>query len=81
MNTARTGLKMASGESSSSPMASDDEKHDYQSKRTGSVEETSSEANGDAREAYIIDKALEKKLLRKFDFIILPTVALMYLFK
>ena len=45
------------------------------------VDETSSFDAGDSFEGYVIDKAMEKKMLRKFDFIILPTVALMYLFK
>ena len=47
----------------------------------GHVDETSSFGAGDSFEGYVIDKAMEKKMLRKFDVIILPTVALMYLFK
>lgn len=30
---------------------------------------------------YVVDKQLEKKLLRKFDIHILPLLAIMYLFK
>jgi hypothetical protein len=47
----------------------------------GHIDETSSFGAGDSFEGYVIDKAMEKKMLRKFDVIILPTVALMYLFK
>ena len=36
---------------------------------------------GEASNACFVDKALEKKLLRKLDLVILPTLALMYLFK
>jgi len=35
----------------------------------------------DNGEVYVVDKHLEQKLLRKFDFFILPLVALMYFFK
>lgn len=41
-------------------------------KGVGEVEVTST---------YVVDKQLEKKLLRKFDFHILPLLAVMYLFK
>lgn len=42
------------------------------------VAEASSWGDG---EAYVVDKQMEQRLLRKFDFFILPLVALMYLFK
>jgi hypothetical protein len=51
------------------------------------VEKFDSEAIGESiayhehEEGYVVDKQLERKLLRKFDFFILPLVALMYLFK
>lgn len=32
-------------------------------------------------ESYVVDKALEKRLLWKFDIHILPMLAIMYLFK
>lgn len=59
------------------------EKKNSMSTKNGSpvVEETQSVAAGEASEEYVVDKALEKKLLRKFDLTILPTLALMYLFK
>jgi hypothetical protein len=47
----------------------------------GHVDTASSIGAEDAFEGYVIDKAMEKRMLRKFDLIILPTVALMYLFK
>jgi hypothetical protein len=47
----------------------------------GHVDTASSIGAGDTSEGYVIDKAMEKRMLRKFDIIILPTVALMYLFK
>ena len=37
--------------------------------------------NGDATDEYVIDKAIERKMLRKFDITILPTLATMYLMK
>lgn len=51
------------------------------------VERIDSQAFGESiayherEEGYVVDKQLERKLLRKFDFFILPLVALMYLFK
>ena len=36
---------------------------------------------GDATDEYVIDKAIERKMLRKFDVTILPTLATMYLMK
>ena len=47
----------------------------------GHVDTASSIAAGDTFEGYVIDRAMEKRMLRKFDIIVLPTVALMYLFK
>ena len=61
--------------------SSDEEKNISPSPSKGNVDEASSVGTGDAFEGYIIDRAMEKKMLRKFDFVILPTVALMYLFK
>ena len=42
--------------------------------------ETDSEKTGGV-EDYVVDRQLEKKLLRKLDLHVLPMVALMYLFK
>lgn len=61
------------------PPSLDEEKHPSPAK--GHVDDASSVQAGDSFEGYVIDKAMEKKMLRKFDIIILPTVALMYLFK
>lgn len=61
--------------------SSDEEKNLSPSPSKSHVDEASSVGVGDTFEGYVIDKAMEKKMLRKFDFVILPTVALMYLFK
>ena len=61
--------------------SSDAEKNLSPSPSKGHVDEASSVEAGDSFEGYIIDKAMEKKMLQKFDCVILPTVALMYLFK
>ena len=44
------------------------------------VEHSVSHSMGEI-EPYIVDKELEKKVLRKFDIYILPSLAIMYLFK
>jgi hypothetical protein len=51
-------------------------------KRVGSedIGETVSTSDPESS-SYTVDKQLERKLLRKFDFIVLPLVAVMYLFK
>ena len=61
--------------------SSDEEKNISPSPSKGPVDDASSVEAGDSFEGYIIDKAMEKRMLRKFDGVILPTVALMYLFK
>lgn len=70
---------MASDEKPSLTTGSDEENNASPTK--GIVEEASSIEAPDNFEGYVIDRAMEKKMLRKFDVIILPTVALMYLFK
>lgn len=55
-----------------SPSGSDIEKNDGDLKNTeASIDEAPSEQAGDAFEGYVIDRAMEKKMLRKFDVIIL----------
>lgn len=61
--------------------SSDEDKNLSPSPSKGYGDEASSVAAGHTFEGYIVDKAMEKKMLRKFDLVILPTVALMYLFK
>lgn len=73
---------MAVDEKSTSPMASDEEKNVFPTKGANpSFNEGSSDGVGDAFEGYVIDKAMEKRILRKCDCIILPTLAIMYLMK
>ena len=72
---------MATTGHSSSPLSSDEEKNGLDTKGTSpSVDENSSVGAGEAIEEYVVDKALEKRMLRKFDLYILPTLAFMYLF-
>ena len=56
----------------------DEERHHGTTKQY--VDDGSSNGALDSYEGYVVEKAMEKRMLRKFDFIILPTVALMYLF-
>lgn len=70
-------LKMSTADK---PLPSPDDQKNL-SPTKGHVDEVSSLSAGDSFEGYVIDKAMEKRILRKFDVIILPTVALMYLFK
>ena len=68
----KTLLKMATLETS--PVASDEEKNDGSMQGRGpQIDETSSVGAADDYEGYVIDRTLEKKMLRKFDFIILRT--------
>jgi hypothetical protein len=46
-----------------------------------SLDQVPSVDAGETSDGYVVDKAIEKRVLRKFDFVILPTVAVMYLFK
>ena len=73
---------MAAVEKSPSPVASDEEKNVLPTKGTPpNVDEMPSAGIGDAFEGYVIDKDVEKRVLRKCDLIILPTLAIMYLMK
>ena len=62
-----------------SPSRSGEEKANFPVKGP-SIDETSSVEAGGTIEEYVIDRAMEKRMLRKFDLVILPTLALMYLF-
>jgi len=59
------------------PITLDDK--DVEGVRAETVGDSASTQDND--EVYVVDKHLEQKLLRKFDFFILPLVALMYFFK
>ena len=73
---------MAATEKSPFPLASEEEKNALAVKDTGpNLDETSSVGASDPFEGYIVDKAIEKRLLRKCDLTILPTLAIMYLMK
>lgn len=45
------------------------------------VEDKGSQETGDVAGYYVVDRALEKRLLWKFDIYILPMLSIMYLFK
>ena len=71
---------MSTMEKSPSPGPSDEERNVSPAKATA-LDDASSVGGLDSFEGYVIDKDMEKKMLRKFDISILPTLALMYLFK
>ena len=61
-------------------VVSDGEKNGLSTKVESPKADEASIGIGETSGDYVIDKALEKRMLRKFDLIILPTLALMYLF-
>ena len=70
------------GPTKPSSVESGEDNKDPDSKPSPSrVEEGSTEDVEDRFAGYVVDREMEKKMLRKFDLIILPTLALMYLMK
>ena len=60
---------------------SDEEKYPTKMKTDSpTIQETTSRDDA-SNQDYVVDPKLEKKVLRKFDFYIIPVLALMYLFK